>query len=314
MKLFVARLVTALVLGVTAITFFPTPASAATSTFVKESQWATGYVGKMTVLNDTTTAITSWRVEFDLPAGTTIASHWSANLTRSGTRYVMSSLPWNGNLAPNASTSFGWVADGTGVPANCTVNGAPCAGGPTTVDVRPPSKPANIRLTALGMNAIYWDASTDDTAVVAYEVFANGTKVATTTVTNYQIGTLPSVPTTYGIRAVDAAGNLSAFAIATIGSPVDSGPPTAPANLRLSGPISSSLGVRWDASTDDVFVAGYEIYLNDALVSTVGGTSGYVPYTGFGVYWIAVRAFDSSGNYSPRTQIGIAIDPPPPPV
>ncbi|WP_173075682.1 cellulose binding domain-containing protein [Phytohabitans rumicis] len=304
---------TALVLGVTAITFFPAPASAATSVFVKESQWSTGYVGKMTVTNNTTTAITTWRVEFDLPAGTTIASHWSAALTRSGSRYVMSNLPWNGNLGPGAATSFGWVASGTGEPTNCTVNGGPCTGAPV-LDVRPPSKPTNLRLTALGMTSIYWDASTDDTGVVGYDVFANGTKLATTTNTNYPLGTLPSVPTTYGIRAVDAAGNLSAFAVTTIGSPTDAGPPSAPTNLRLSGPISGYFPVRWDASTDDVFVAGYELFLNGGPVGTVGGTSGYVPYNGFGTYWIGVRAFDSSGKYSAVTQIGIAIDPPPPPV
>jgi hypothetical protein len=307
-----ARVFAALVVGLAAILFLPAPAHAAMATFVKESQWSTGYVGKVTVVNDGPTAIPSWRVTFDLSADTTISNVWSTQVIRDVNRYTFTSLPWNGGLAPGASTSFGFVATGTGVPMNCTVNSAPCNGAPPPLDVRPPTKPSNIRVTALGMTSILWDASTDDRGVVAYEVFSNGTRVATTTNTFYTMPTPPPMIFTYGIRALDAAGNASPFAIAYFGTPTDTGPPTAVTNLRFTSLGQTHLGVAWDAARDDVFVAGYELYLNDVLVTTLSGTNSYVPYRGYGIYWVGVRAFDHAGKFSPMTRYGIAIDPPPP--
>lgn len=77
------------------------------------------------------------------------------------------------------------------------------------------------------------------------------------------------------------------------------------------GLFHNNLAVRWDAATDETFLVGYEIYLNGTLISKVGGTSGYVPYRSFGTYIVRVRAWDSSGNFGPYAQVGIAIDPPP---
>src|SRR5918995_836116 len=103
----IARLATAVVVGVGAITLLPAPAHAATVAFVKESHWSSGYVGKMTVHNPSTTTLTSWRVEFDLPAGTTLGSYWNATMTRDGSRFAFTNTPWNGTLPAGASTSFG---------------------------------------------------------------------------------------------------------------------------------------------------------------------------------------------------------------
>lgn len=307
-----ARAAAALIGCVAAVTFIPTPAHAAAATFVKESQWSSGYVGRMTVLNDATSTITSWRVEFDLPAGTTITSHWSAALTRTGNRYSFTNLPWNGTLAPNASTSFGWVASGTGTPTNCTVNSSPCTG---RLDVEPPTTPANIRVTGTGGTVtISWDPSTDDTGVVAYEFWGSGGRVSSTTGTTHTMPTPPPAILTYGVRAVDAAGNASVFAPVHFGQLPDTTPPTTPTNLRITGlhTAQGHLGVAWEASRDNTFVIGYEITLNGRLVRSVGGTTSYVPYTGYGTYWVSVRAFDPSGNYSTAASYGIAIDPPPP--
>ena len=125
--------------------------------------------------------------------------------------------------------------------------------------------------------------------------------------------TPPPMVTTYGVRAVDAAGNVSPFAPIHFGQLPDSTPPSAPTSLRIGSVSPDHLTVRWDAATDDVFLVGYEIYLNGALISKVGGTSGYVPYRGYGTYIVRVRAWDSSGNFGPYAEAGLAIDPPPPP-
>jgi hypothetical protein len=117
---------------------------------------------------------------------------------------------------------------------------------------------------------------------------------------------------TFGVRAVDAAGNRSPFATLGLGTGPDTTPPGPPSNLRLQGPAGGFFTARWDAARDDQFVAGYEVTLNGRVVRLVGNTSAYVPYSGFGVYTVGVRAFDNAGNFSTGIQLGIAIDPPPP--
>ncbi len=309
-------MVVAVVAGVAAVTFTPSPAQAATAMFVQESTWSSGYVGRMTVTNDGASAMPTWRVEFDLPAGTTIGHLWNATLTRTGSRYVITGAPWHPGLAPGASTSFGWVAAGSGVPQGCLLNGAPCDGRPPARDVQPPSTPANLRGGGQGGTfTLTWEASTDDVGVTAYEVYTNtgSAPFATVTTTSHSMPPPPPMVMTFGVRAIDAAGNRSPFVTLGSGTPPDVTPPGPPSNLTLGGPSGGYFTVRWDAPRDDQFVAGYEVTLNGRVVRRVGNTTAFVPYSGFGTYMVAVRAFDGAGNLSTPAQIGIAIDPPPPP-
>ncbi|MGW5581841.1 cellulase family glycosylhydrolase [Micromonospora chokoriensis] len=117
-----------------------TPASAATAVFSVTNNWGNGYQGQVTVTNNTSTQITGWRVEFDLPSSSSVSQSWNAQQTTSGSRYTFTNVSWNGTLAAGASTSFGFLVNGTGTPLNCMVNGASCAGGtpPTTP---PPTTP-----------------------------------------------------------------------------------------------------------------------------------------------------------------------------
>ncbi|MCP3786167.1 glycosyl hydrolase family 18 protein [Micromonospora sp. A3M-1-15] len=120
-----------------------TTASAAgsvTATFTKVQDWGTGHEAKVTVTNGTSASVDSWRIEFDLPAGTTISSFWDADVTSSGNHYVAVKKSWAGPLA--AGASFSWGYNGTGAykaPLNCTVNGASCSGGGTTPTTAPPT-------------------------------------------------------------------------------------------------------------------------------------------------------------------------------
>ncbi|MET8084430.1 glycosyl hydrolase family 18 protein [Micromonospora sp. NPDC005197] len=109
-------------------------AGSVTTTFAKAQDWGTGHETKVTVTNGSSATVATWRIEFDLPSGTTISSAWDADVTSSGNHYVAVKKSWAGSLAPGAS--FSWGYNGTGAykaPLNCTVNGAPCGGGtPTT--------------------------------------------------------------------------------------------------------------------------------------------------------------------------------------
>jgi hypothetical protein len=100
-----------------------------TAEVVQTSVWNTGYGADVVLRNSGDTAATSWTVEFDLPAGTTVTNSWNAVRTTSGDHHTFTSLTWNGRVAPGATVSFGFNAANGGLPANCTVNGSACSGG-----------------------------------------------------------------------------------------------------------------------------------------------------------------------------------------
>jgi hypothetical protein len=127
-----------------------------TATFTKTSDWGSGYEGRYTIVNGGSASITGWRVEFDLPATTTVSSAWDGRLTRSGTHYTVTDAGWNATLAPGGSASFGFTGAYAGSwsnPASCRLNGGSCTGGtvpsptptatptpsPTTTTSPPPS-------------------------------------------------------------------------------------------------------------------------------------------------------------------------------
>src|SRR6478736_4529564 len=125
---------TALLLPLAAMVGLAAPAQAATSataTYVKKSDWGTGFEGQWTVKNTGTTSLSSWTIEWDFPSGTSVTSAWDATVTSSGTHWTAKNVGWNGTVAPGASVSFGFNGAGSGAPTGCKINGAPCDG--TTV-------------------------------------------------------------------------------------------------------------------------------------------------------------------------------------
>ncbi|WP_367136131.1 cellulose binding domain-containing protein [Saccharothrix sp. HUAS TT1] len=128
----------ALAAGVTAVLtaglLLAAPAGAAptpTAVFTQDSTWGSQYQGKFTITAGSA-AVSGWKVEFDLPAGSTPGSYWDATLVSSGSHHTFTNREYNGSLAAGASTSFGFLVNGTGLPANCKLNGQPCTGGTTT--------------------------------------------------------------------------------------------------------------------------------------------------------------------------------------
>ncbi|MEU5551480.1 cellulase family glycosylhydrolase [Micromonospora sp. NPDC047793] len=187
-------------------------AQAATADFAKVQEWGGGYEARFTVRNDTATTISSWRVDFDLPAGSTLGSYWDALLTSSGNRHSFTNRTWNGTLAAGASTTFGFIVSGSGTPTNCTVNGGSCRGG--NADTQAPSVPGNLRVTGTSTSsvALAWNAATDNVGVAGYDVY-RGSMLATSVVgtTTATVGGLsPATAYTFSVRARDAAGNVSA--------------------------------------------------------------------------------------------------------
>jgi chitinase len=110
-------------------------AGSVTAQFTATSDWGTGHEVRVTVANGSDATVSTWRIEFDLPAGTSISSSWDADVTRTGDHYVAVKKSWAGSLAPGASQTWGYIGAGAfRAPLNCTINGASCGGGvvPTT--------------------------------------------------------------------------------------------------------------------------------------------------------------------------------------
>ena len=79
----------------------------------------------------------------------------------------------------------------------------------------------------------------------------------------------------------------------------DTTAPSVPTGLSVTSVSDTSFEVSWQASTDNVMIAGYEVYLDGNLVATVTDTqyafSGLTPAT---TYNVCIKAKDTSGNLS----------------
>jgi hypothetical protein len=91
--------------------------------------------------------------------------------------------------------------------------------------------------------------------------------------------------------------------------PPDPTPPSTPQNFAASSVTRTDFNLSWSASTDNVGVTGYIVYLNGAL-KTVTGTStsysGLIPNT---EYIVQVKAKDAAGNLSGYTELHVITTP-----
>ncbi|AEV87718.1 hypothetical protein ACWT_6706 [Actinoplanes sp. SE50] len=176
--------------------------------------------------------------------------------------------------------------------------------GPVSGDSQAPSAPSNLTWTqpASGQIRLNWNASTDNVGVTGYDIYANGqlrTSVAGNVLT-YTDSQPDSATVAYYVRARDAAGNVSgnSNAVTRTGATGDTQAPTTPGTLSYTTPASGQIRLSWGASTDNVGVTGYHVYVNGTLKTTVTGTT-YTdsqPDTATVAYYVKAR--DAAGNES----------------
>ncbi|MFE7748930.1 glycosyl hydrolase family 18 protein [Streptomyces sp. NPDC057428] len=265
---------TALLLPLAAMVGLASPAEAATSataTYVKKSDWGTGFEGQWTVKNTGTTALSSWTIEWDFPSGTAVGSAWDATVTSSGTHWTAKNVGWNGSVAPGASVSFGFNGTGSGSPSGCKLNGASCDGGSVPGDNAPskPGTPTASNVTDTSAK-ISWTAATDDKGIKNYDVLRDGAKVATVTTTTYtDTGLTKGTDYSYTVQARDTADQ--------------------------TGPVSAAVAVRTTGTTDPGPGSGDKINL------------GY--FTEWGIYGrnYHVKNLVTSGSAAKITHINYAF-------
>ncbi|GAB3493849.1 chitinase [Amycolatopsis cihanbeyliensis] len=181
-------------------------AAGETATFAKVSEWGSSWEGKYTITNGGTSPITGWRVEFDLPANTSIGSHWDSLRSSEGDHHVFTNREYNGTVAPGAAVTFGFLGTGPGGPTDCLLNGADC-GGDGPGEPGSPDAPGAPRVTGTtsGSITLAWDSPGG--TVTGYRVYRENSVEARTTGTSVTIEGLPSCTTrTFTVTAHNESG------------------------------------------------------------------------------------------------------------
>src|SRR5581483_9669059 len=184
-------------------------------------------------------------------------------------------------------------------------------------DTTAPSTPTGLSASIVSSSQINlsWTPSTDNVGVTGYRVFRNGTSLTTlAAVTTYlDTGLAASTTYSYTVQAIDAAGNTSSqSAPASATTPgIDTVAPTVPTGLTGTAVSSSQINLSWNASTDNVGVVGYYVYLNDAVLATTTTTSfNHTGLTASATYNSRVRAFDVAHNNSAWTATPVSVTTP----
>jgi chitinase len=197
---------------------------------------------------------------------------------------------------------------------NALVND-PLVKDPPATDTDPPSAPTALIATAGSVNGsprvtLTWGPATDDVGVSGHIISRNGQQIATSgTATSFVDTAVAANSTyTYTVAARDAAGNVSPPSDpATVTTPVVTGPDTTPPTppgspTAVAGAVGSrQITFSWTASIDNIGVASYRVFRNNAQYRTVSGATTSFSDTGLTAgttYTYKVYAVDAAGNWS----------------
>jgi hypothetical protein len=176
----------------------------------------------------------------------------------------------------------------------------------TPADTQAPSVPADLNVVAEVTTAeVTWTASTDNVGVAGYNVYLDNVLVATITTTSYKLTDLKAETTfTVSVSAIDASGNESEKAGKEFTTKVsdektpDTEAPSMPTELTFTV-TQTTADLNWNASTDNVEVTGYKVYVNNLYIATVAvATYQLTDLTAGITYTIGVSAIDAAGNES----------------
>ncbi|GAA1790209.1 hypothetical protein GCM10009682_10310 [Luedemannella flava] len=109
------------------------------------NQWQGGF-GANVNLTNLGDPVTSWRVTWTFGAGQTVTQLWNGSVSQSGSAVAVTNVSYNGTLAANATTAFGFNGAWNGsnpVPTSFAMNGTTCTGTTTggSTSAAPTSRP-----------------------------------------------------------------------------------------------------------------------------------------------------------------------------
>jgi chitodextrinase len=210
------------------------------------------------------------------------------------------------------------AAGNESAPAQKTASTLPC---PDEVAPTMPENLAASQITPTGLT-LSWSASQDAVGVTGYSVYSEGELIGSPTATSLPVtGLLCDTRYAFGVEARDAAGNVSerAFLLGRTAACEDLEPPTRPGNLRRAAATLTSVTAGWDASTDDIGVAGYRVSFDGGpATETEETTATFDKLTCGSRHQVEVEAFDAKGRTSERATLTTGpaecdVTPPSPP-
>ncbi|UYQ95238.1 fibronectin type III domain-containing protein [Chitinophaga horti] len=105
----------------------------------------------------------------------------------------------------------------------------------------------------------------------------------------------------YIVRAVNSFAASAVSNEAAVTTFADNNPPTVPGNLTITATTNSSVSLSWTASTDDVAVSKYELYVNGVKSYIIDSTATTFTVNGLSkdlLYTFILKSKDVSGNLS----------------
>ncbi len=90
----------------------PAAGGACSASYRTVNSWPGGFQGEVSVTAGSS-AISAWTVGWTLSSGQTITQVWNGTLTASGSNVSIHNVSYNGSLGPAASTTLGFLANGT---------------------------------------------------------------------------------------------------------------------------------------------------------------------------------------------------------
>jgi chitodextrinase len=231
-----------------------------------------------------------------------LSSSYATTGTSSSSAFATGAVP--------AAGSRTWTV--SNVPTSTSASPFAIVGYGTT-DSQAPTVPGNLHSTSITATAVSvaWNPSSDNVGVAGYGLYKGGVKQgADQAGTSFTFtGLTPGQTYTLEVDAVDTSGNRSAKAQLVVTA--DGTPPTVPGNLRMTAVGLTQVSVAWDASSDDVGVVGYGVYLDGSKQGPdapgLGATlSGLLPGR---TYLVEVDAADPAGNRSARASLSVQTTP-----
>ncbi|WP_169943872.1 lytic polysaccharide monooxygenase [Microbispora sp. H11081] len=89
-----------------------TGGGACSATYTVTNAWGGGFQGEVTVRAGSS-SISSWAVRWTQPSGGTITQVWNGTLSQSGSDITVRNMNYNGSIGAGASTTFGFLANGS---------------------------------------------------------------------------------------------------------------------------------------------------------------------------------------------------------
>ncbi|GAA4719643.1 cellulose binding domain-containing protein [Phytohabitans rumicis] len=95
----------------------PPSGGACLASYRTVNAWSGGFQAELTVRNSRTTPITGWTVRMTLPAGHAITNLWNGVNTGTSGAVSVRNAAYNGTIAGDGTTTFGYVGSGNGALA-----------------------------------------------------------------------------------------------------------------------------------------------------------------------------------------------------